>query len=183
MVRSALTIQSMKCGQKCSYNTKYEVWPEVFLQCKVWGRGLETESANRSQTTHSLHMVTIGPSWKLYVRTSRPPCAQCAWSHIPSCTTAGPAWKEWRGRRPGYCAHCTWSDTPALPPHLLNWTNPLVCVTSRPDSISKIPFKSQNWIAIKPPVSGSTSMGNIIIATGREKIYLSAFLMIFVTSS
>ena len=81
---------------------------------------------------------------------------------------------QW-GRRPANCAQNTWSDTPALPPHLLNWTNPLVCVTSRPDSILKIPFKSQNWIAIKPPVSGSTYMGNIIIATGREKIYLSAF--------
>ena len=41
MVRSVLTMQSMQCDQKCSYNAKYE------------GGGLETEPANRSQTTHS----------------------------------------------------------------------------------------------------------------------------------
>ena len=34
-------MQSMQCDQKCSYNAKYE------------GGGLETEPANRSQTTHS----------------------------------------------------------------------------------------------------------------------------------
>ena len=83
---------------------------------------------------------------------------------------------QW-GRRPANCAQNTWSDTPALPPHLLNWTNPLVCVPYPPDSILKIPFKSQNWIAIKPPVSGPSSMGNTIIATGREKFYLSAFCL------